>query len=331
MDLEKISPSHPPYQVLGIGSLCIDLLLQVDDQFLDQIDGEKGGSQFIEWDTFNQILSLSPNLPKTAAGGSSANVIKGLAHLDQRCAFLGQIGTDPLSRQFAEEIKQRGITGLFFPSSQPSPRVLCLITPDGQRTMRFTNGYCSEMADIPLHFEFFKGVKLVHLDGYTLRSGNLAERVMKLASQAGATISFDLSSFEIIEEYHARIFSLISRYPCIIFTNEDEIRALTGFSSFEGCRKLQERCSIAVVMMGKEGCLVGHESEIIHSPASPVNPIDTTGAGDLFSCGFLFGYLKGYPIEKCAQIGNLLGAEVVQVEGAELSSGKWQEIKKKLG
>lgn len=321
---------HHPYRVLGVGAACMDLLIPVSDDFLTHVPGEKGGAQPIGIDKLNHILSKSHTLPNIATGGSCANTIKGLAGLEEKCAFLSHIGSDALGEHFIQYMEKLGIVGLFSKSSRPTPRVLCLITPDGQRTMRFCAGCSEEMSDYFLHPDYFKGVKIIHLDAYTLRNGNLTKRVMQLAKEAQATVSIDLSSFEIVREFHDTIIELLTNYVDIVFANEDETKALTGLPPKEGCLKMQEMCPIAVTLMGKEGCLVGHKGKVFRSRAFPAKLVDSTGAGDLFASGFLYGYLQGYSLEKCARLGNRLGSAIVEVQGAELPPEKLEEIRATL-
>lgn len=322
---------HPPYRVLGVGAACMDLLMPVSEDFLSRVPGEKGGAQPIGIEKLNQIISASQTVPHIATGGSCANTLKGLANLREKCAFLSQVGTDALGEHFTAYMRNLGIVGLFSKSALPTPRVLCLITPDGQRTMRFYMGCSEEMSDYFLHPTYFKGVRLVHLDAYTLHNGNLAQRVMQLAKESNAQVSIDLSSFEIVRSYHEKLAELLPNYVDIVFANEDETRALTGLAASEGCLKMQEICPIAVVLRGKNGCLVGHQGELLHSPAfPPTQVVDSTGAGDLFASGFLYGYLQGYSLARCAQLGNRLGSAIVEVQGAELPPEKWKAIRATL-
>lgn len=314
------------HRVLGIGHACMDLLIPVKEEFLAHVPGKKGGSQPIKFELLSHLLSLSDEKPHLATGGSCANTIKGLAGLGEKCAFLSHVGNDPLGEHFIQYMKKLGITGFFSKSIQPTAQVLCLITPDGQRTMRFCAGCSEEMSDDLLHPDYFK-VKLMHIDAYTMRNGNLVENVMKMAKEANVTVSIDLSSFEIIHQFHDSLKKLLLQYVDIVFANEDETKALTGLDPFEGCLKLQGICPIAVVLIGENGCLVGHKGEVFHSPGFPANVVDSTGAGDLFASGFLYGYLQGYPLTKCAEIGNRLGSAIVEVQGAELPLEKWEMIR----
>lgn len=318
-----------PYEVLGIGSACMDLLASIDDEFLAFVPGEKGGAYAIDLELLNQILSRIKKTPVMTTGGSCANTIKGLAHLSIKCALLSHLGDDELGTKFSQTMNEIGVVGLFSTSARPTSRVLCLITPDGQRTMRFCGG-SDEISDTFLHADYFAGVKLVHMEAYSLRNKKLAIKVLQLAKEAGATISIDLSSFEIVREYRSTLQEILPQYVDIVFANADETHALTGLSPTEGSIKLQQMCPIAVILMGKEGCLVGHQGKLFKNPSFSVELIDSTGAGDLFASGFLYGYLQGYPLEECATLGNRLGGAVVEVQGADLPPKKWKIIQDQL-
>lgn len=316
------------YRVIGIGNACVDLLSSIQEEFLANVSGERGGAQAIHSEELTRLLSIMPEEPHLATGGSSANAIKGLASLGEKCAYYTHVGNDQLGDYFIQVMKKLGIECFFSKSLYlPTTQVLCLITPDGQRTMRFCAGCSEEMSEKFLQKEFFKDAKLMHIDAYSMRNGNLVENALRMAEEAQVRVSIDLSSFEIVRQFHKPLMKLLRQYVDIVFANEDEVRALTGFRGVEGCLKLQEYCPIGVVLIGKEGCLVGHEGEVFHSPGFPANLLDSTGAGDLFASGFLYGYLRGFSLRKSAKIGNRLGSAIVEEEGAELPSEKWEIIR----
>lgn len=317
----------PSYRILGIGAACVDLLIPISEDFLRHVPGKKGGAQAISIEEFNHILAQSHIPPSIAAGGSCANAIKGLANLGETCALFSHIGSDAFGEHLAHYMAELGIVELFSKSPLPTQRVLCLITPDGQRTMRFCTGCIDEMSESFLSPAYFEGIQLAHLDAYTLRNGNLTRQAMRFAKQAGAMVSLDLSSFEVIRDYHAPLMELLSNYVDIVFANRDEVKALLGLNPIESCLKLQEICSIAVVLLGNEGCLVGHQGQFFHCPAFPAKLVDSTGAGDLFGSGFLYGYLQGYPLTHCATLGNRLGGAVIEMQGADIPPEKWEVIK----
>ena len=186
------------------------------------------------------------------------------------------------------------------------------------------------MCSSDLKREFFEGVKLVHIEGYTLLRGDLTLKAMEMAKQAGAKVSFDLASFELAGSFKKEIIDMLTHHVDILFANADETRSLTGLTPDQGCSMLKDLCDIAVVSLNKDGCLIGHGPEVMHCIAYPVEPLDTTGAGDLFAAGFLHGYLTGQSLPRCAHYGALTAAEVVQVFGAEIPDETWQHLRKKI-
>jgi sugar/nucleoside kinase (ribokinase family) len=314
------------YQVLGIGTACMDLVIPVEDEFLQHVPGKKGGAQQIDFETMQTIIAKSGTQPQIATGGSCANAIKSLAKLGESCALLGKIGQDEMGVQFAHYMYQAGVIPLFIPGQSPTARVLCLVTPDGQRTMRFFEGCSPEMTESQLHLDYFQRSALIHLEGYALRNKGLIQKSIELAKQAHVKVSLDLASFEIVQQFKKEIWELLPLVD-ILFGNEDEIRTLTEADSQDGCALLRKTCPLVVVLIGKEGCLVGSSEGVFHSPGFPVHAVDSTGAGDFFASGFLYGYLRGYPLATCARFGNLLGSRIVQVFGAELPESEWEEIR----
>jgi sugar/nucleoside kinase (ribokinase family) len=319
------------YKVLGIGAPCIDVLVKADFDIIQSLGIKGGSTQIDQMFIPNLLTKLNEAKLILAPGGSSSNTIKGLANLGHSCAFYGKRGNDKFGQQFVQSIKELGITSLVTTSKTHSTQLcLCLISPDGDRTMRCYPGAANEISSKDITPDLFEGVTLVHIEGYALYMNDpqFTQTVMQMAKANGARISFDLSSFEMVNMFKPLILHLLRNYIDIVFANADEVKALTGLDPYEGCKNLKNHCDIAVVMVGKEGCYVGSKDHIIQSPASEVNVIDTTGAGDLFVSGFLHGILKDLPLETCAQYGNLTGAAVVGVYGAEISATKWDEIKK---
>ncbi len=323
----------PDYEVLGLGAPIVDQILGVSEEFLTKIPGSKGGTLPVDYVTMCNIVKESKAEPLFIAGGSGANTIKGLAHLGKKGALLGKIGNDPLGKKFLQTIKSLGIVSLYLTTETPTAQVVSLVTPDGERTMRSFLGASQEMQSDDLNPAVFEGVKLVHIEGYSLQNdqdGSLVKKTMELAKNAGCQISFDLSSFEIVERHKKIIVNLIADYCQIVFANRQEIKALAQCEPEKGCDILKDLCDIAVILQGRDGCWVGQGTEKFLYPAIPVVPVDTTGAGDFFACGFLYGYLQRRSLQECAYFGTLLGSAVVQVIGAELSQELWEELKQQM-
>ena len=318
--------------VVGVGAPCMDLIVHVDDTFLEQIGG-KGGSQQIPWDQLEGMLHDAKHFPEALkAGGSCANTVRGLANLGEDCCFCGKMGHDEMGKLFHKQLTKDGIS--FYPHFDKlhTQIVLSLITSDGDRTMRCYPGAANEMGSGELNASIFTDARIVPVEAYMLysRDSHFVRTIMQLAKQANAAVSFDLSSFYLVNLKREMMFELIRDYVDILFANADEIRTLTGLEPYEACKEMQKYCEIVVIMIGKDGCLVGSNGNIIRSPASSARVIDTTGAGDLFASGFLHGWLSGYSLEECAWIGNLTGGAVCEVDGAEIPQHKWEEIKAKI-
>jgi sugar/nucleoside kinase (ribokinase family) len=314
-------------EVSGIGSPMLDHLLYISEEYLEKIPGEKWGMEVVNFDTILKIIEESNAVPEQVAGGSCSNTIKGLASLGHSCRVTGKIGQDSIGERVKEHMQNLNIDTAYLYSSTPTAHVACLITPDGKRTLRCYMGACSEMTPEDLDPKLFEGIKVVHFEGYSLLCPGLTIRGMELAKKAGAAISFDMGSFEMVKNFRDIILGLLGEYVDIVFVNQDEIQALVNNGPEEGCRILSELCGIAVVMLGEDGSLVGYDKKIEKCPAFPVKPTDTTGAGDLFASGFLHGYLLGLPPNLCALYGAITGSAVVQVVGAEIPPETWPKIK----
>lgn len=318
------------YDVLGIGAPIIDQILQVSEEYLATLPEKKGGMQLTHSDNIRQIIKDSKSKETAFPGGSCSNVIRGLANFGHKCALMGKIGNDELGGNFIKGLKELGIIPLYSKDLEPTAQALCLVTPDGQRTFYTYMGAGEKMNEEDLNPSFFQNISLVHIEGYALNNGDLAKRSMEYAKAAGAKISFDLANFNIAESFRESLADLLSCYVDIVFANEQEVSILTGATPKQGCSILQNLCSTAVVTLGKEGCWVGSHGKLLKYPAYPENPLDTTGAGDLFTSGFLHGYLSGFPVETCAHYGALASAAVVQILGAELPPEAWAKLKRQI-
>lgn len=319
------------YSVLGIGDPIIDLIYQVDDSLLERLKIEKGGSVKIDFPSFIKLLTILPQGPlKIVPGGSCANTLKGLSCLGQKTAFIGKVGKDEMADKFAQSLNVYNITSLLISSEKNTSQLASLVTPDGQRTMRCCLGAANDLKDHDIEDNPFIDIKHLHMDGYMLHNDNVVMKSAKLAKCLGASVSIDLASFEVVHTYKKLIQNLLGEYIDIVFANEAEAKALTGLDPEEACRTLQEQCPIAVILVGKDGCWVGCKGQVFHCPTTPLEVIDSTGAGDLFASGFLHGFLENLPLETCAKYGNLTGGACVITVGAELPKETWEEVQKNM-
>jgi sugar/nucleoside kinase (ribokinase family) len=313
------------FEILGIGTPILDYLINVSDEYIKSLSTVHGSSVLIDYSSLQKILSKLTS-QKMVSGGCAANAIKGLTRQGHSCGFFGKIGKDEPGKIFSESIESYGVISLVKESELPTGQVICLITPNHERTMRAYLGAGAEMDQRDLKKEFFEGVRLVHIEGYLLNRDAVVETAMKFAKEAGALISFDLSSFEIVNDYKKYISELLCTYVNIVFANEEEAHTLTGLPPEKACSLLKDLCQIAVVKAGANGCWGSSKTESTFHASYPVNVVDTTGAGDLFASGFLHSYLQEKSLEECLRNGSYLASRVIQVFGAEISEKQWLEI-----
>ena len=318
-------------KVTGVGSPIMDLLAHVSDEFISTYAGEKGGMVLVDG---QEMAALVSNLPddelKFAAGGSAANTLFAIARLGMSCGFVGKVGKDDNADKYLNIFKQYGgdVSRFKYNNEVPTAECLSLVTPDYERTMRTFLGAAATLTPDEISVDDFAGFTHVHVEGYLLFNQELILAVLERASQAGCTISLDLGSFEIVTAFKDLINDILEKYIDIVFANEDESEAFCGSKDPEvGLAALSDKCSVAVVKLGAEGSLIQDEVGVTKVAANMVDSaVDTTGAGDYWAAGFLYGYLNGYTMDICGQMGSILGAEVVQQLGAELPEERWEAV-----
>lgn len=300
------------YEVLSFGNAIIDYIVFVDEE---AIEGGMGGSFHVPLEHFESIIGENPiKLP----GGSAPNTMKSLASFGYSCAIIGRIGNDEDGIHYRETLKSRGVDPLFTEYETGTGRVVCMITPDGKRTMRSYLGDFSDFAPFPYDESAYEGAQIFHIEGYQIRNLDLLKSMTQKAKAAGALISLDLGCHELVKDFHTYHDELIDHHIDLLFCNGDEARELTGLEPKEACHSLSKRCTTAVVTMGADGGYVASGGEIFHYPAIKAPQVDDTGAGDNFIAGFFHGLLSGYDLEECAHEGAKLASQVVQVIGTDL-------------
>ena len=315
-------------KVLGIGAPCVDLTYYVDDSFLKSANILKGDAEHLASHEFEDLRRYcnSHFVPIVGVGGSSSNTIKGLANLGHSTSFLGKIGNDPQGELYLNNINQCNVQSHLIISPLPTSQVAVFVTEDHERSFLSFSGAGQHLKSDEISSKIFTGVSHVHIEGYMLDSFETAEKVMQLASASGATISLDAGCARIARTYKNDYLKLLQEYVTIAFANERELEELFNLPSKEGALALSRYCQIGVVQTGRNGCLVAAKGREFSSPAIAVDPIDTTGAWDLFACGFIHGYLAGYDLKDCAWVGNLIGGTAVTVIGAEIPDELWPDL-----
>jgi len=319
-------------KVLGMGNALVDVMTRLnDDKILKEFNLPKGSMQLVSKEFSNRLLAGTLGLQKTqSSGGSAANTIHGLARLGVESGFVGKIGTDNLGKFFEEDMKQSGINPMLFHDLEETGRSIALISPDSERTFATYLGAAIDLQAEDVVSDLFEGYGYFHVEGYLVQNQELLRKALRLAKSHGLTTSIDMASYNVVRENKAILTQLVEEYVDIVFANEQEAEAFTGKKVKESLKSIAGMCQIAVVKTGIKGSVIRQGDQEFKTGIVEVNSIDSTGAGDLYGSGFLYGLSKGLSISRCAEIGALCGGHITEVIGAKLDNEKWETIKEKI-
>ncbi|MEC8333483.1 MAG: adenosine kinase [Verrucomicrobiota bacterium] len=316
--------------IIGVGNPIVDAIALVEEAYLSQIDGDKGGMVLVNEDVISELIASLPTTPVTAPGGSAGNTLFALARMGASCSYLGKIGSCKEGVFYRDSFaKLGGDITRFKTGSVPNGRCLSLVTPDGERTMRTDLGAALSLSPDEISAADFVGCTHAHIEGYLLFNESLMYKVIESAKEAECTISLDLASFEVVNATKNILPEILRDYVDIVFANEEEGAAFTGISDDYPAiaLKLAELCEISAVKLGAHGSYIANNRNVEKIESIPAaRVVDTTGAGDLWAAGFLFGWSQNRPLTECAKIGSILGAAVVQQQGSTLPENLWEDI-----
>jgi len=314
--------------VIGIGNALTDIMTMLPNNDVIQTLGyPKGSMQLVDRNASQKVLDVIKNIPQAiTSGGSAANTIHGLAKLGIETAFIGKVGKDEFGNFFSTDLKNSGIKPILLNSETASGRAIALVTPDSERTFAVYLGSAVELIANDIKQEYFSGYSYFHIEGYLLQNHELMIKATSEAKKAGLKVSLDLASFNVVEENRDFLHDFVKKYVDIVFANEEEAKSYTGLNPLEALHTIAEECEIAIVKIGKEGSYVKHNGKVYTISSIKANSIDTTGAGDLYASGFLYGLLKNLSFEKAGKIGSLLSGNVIETIGAKMTSEKWKSL-----
>ncbi len=313
-------------RVVGIGSALVDELVFVDDGFVRTFAGSKGGTELINHEQLSRLRSSFHTVPKRVPGGSAANTIFGLAALGMPTTLITKVGNDEAGRFYRQHTAAAGVSTEAFKthSLQKTGTCVSMITPDSQRTMRTFLGAAATMWPEEIEDRDFRDCRHAHVEGYLLFNQDLLLHVLRRARENGCTISLDLSSPEVVAASRDILPDILGDYVDMVFANEDEAAFFCGKrDEMKGLAALAEHCPTAVVKLGTRGVIMQHGNQHYQFPALKVKAIDTTGAGDIWAAGFLYGILNNSSVSLAAAIGASAAAAVVQVTGAVVPREAW--------
>ncbi len=326
-------------KILGMGNALVDIMIPLEsDSILEMLDLPKGSMQLVDKERSTNVLSALKDYQKSlSAGGSAANTIHGLAMLGAKAGYIGVIGEDELGGFFVRDLIQAGVDPHMIHSNQETGRAVALITPDSERTFATFLGAAIELSashlvpsGLPSGSSIFKGYGYFHIEGYLVQNHELIRQAVKLAREHGLIVSLDMASYNVVDANRDFLLSIITEFVDIVFANEDEARSLTGLEPEDALEALSDLVKIAVVKTGSSGSLVksGPDRSVIG--IIDVNPVDTTGAGDLYASGFLFGHANGLSLAQCGTLGALLAGNVIEFIGAKMPADRWEQIRSQV-
>src|SRR3954469_19154640 len=315
------------YDVLGIGNAIFDVLVRTDEEFLARHGMTKGGMALIDE---ARALAIYGDMGKDSgaavemSGGSAANTMGGIASLGARTAFIGKIKDDQIGRLYSHDIKAANVAFATTPATG-GPATGCsyiLVTPDGQRTMNTYLGAAQELMPGDIDPAEIAASSIVYLEGYLWDPKNAKDAFLKasgIAHDSGRQVALTLSDAFCVDRYRGEFLDLMRKGAVdLIFANEAELHSLYQTSDFDGAlAALRQDIALGVVTRSEKGCVVATRDNVTAVPAFSVEKlVDTTGAGDLFAAGFLFGLVRGAGHEDAGKLGALAAAEVIQHIGA---------------
>ena len=317
-------------KILGIGNALVDILVHIDnDEILDRLHLSKGGMDMIDAQRKREILEVIAEMPQTlATGGSTSNTIHGLARLGATAGYIGKVGNDEMGKLFKQECERFGVIPHLIESDEDTGVAITFISPNAERTFATYLGAAATMQPEQVDEKIFDNYDLIHIEGYLIFNHDLILDVCKKAKAHGLQISMDMASYNLIESNLEFVKMLLRDYVDIIFANEEEAKAFTGVEQIEALHKLSEDCSIAIVKVGKDGSYIKMNGEVTAIAPVDAQRIDTTGAGDIYASGFLYGLVNDYSALKAGNLASYLSSRLIEYVGAKLPDEEWEAIKK---
>lgn len=318
-------PSTTRLDVVCVGNALVDVLASASDELLGELDLVKGTMALVDHERAAAIYDRMGTTTE-ASGGSAANTAAGVAALGGRAAFLGRVADDGLGRAFTHDIRSVGVA--FDPTPTPavpgevvSGHCLVLVTDDAERTMATHLGVASDFGAVDLHGGHLASTQVVYLEGYLWEqpTAKAAMReAIEIAHLNDASVALTVSDPFCVEHHRAEFLELLGGDLELLFANEEEAMMLFATSTFDAAvDAVAETGVLAVLTRGARGSVVVTASGPVEVPAAPVGQVvDTTGAGDLFAAGFLYGITNGLPPEEAARLGGVCAAEVISHVGA---------------
>lgn len=323
--------------VVGIGNAIVDVLAHMDENFLVRENLIKGSMALIDasraealYNSMSEVIAIS--------GGSAANTIAGLSELGGKGGFIGRVRDDELGRTFIEDLKSLSVEYTNIPASNgpPTGRCLIIVTPDAERTLNTYLGAGADLEPNDIDEDLIRSARITYLEGYLWDRPNAKQafnKASEVAHNSNGKIAFSLSDSFCVDRWRQEFHSLIEQDIDILFANEDEIKSLYQVNEFDNAVNLiKNSCEIVVLTRAEKGSVIISGTDIFEISAEQVpRVVDTTGAGDLFAAGFLYGLSRSLDLHACGRLGGVVAAEIISHIGARPEISLSELVVEKLG
>jgi sugar/nucleoside kinase (ribokinase family) len=319
-------------KIVGIGNAIVDIVLDLDsEKVLKENAIPKGSKEHVNKKKFDQIYNaLDISQATVSSGGSAANTISALGNLGFDTSFLGVAADDEYGKLFESEMSDSGIKLNLIKKEGETGKILHLISSDKEATTIGYSGVNSKFEPRDLSEQYFYGYNYLYIDGYLMNNHELMEALADFGKLNYMKVVFDIASSHFAEGNREFLKKFIKNKVDILFANDLEIFSYTGQEPERAIRKIAKDCDIVVAKLGSRGSYIQRGEEFYHISAAPVDPIDASGAGDLYAAGFLYGLMEDYHLTHCGKVGAFLASKILSRKGARFSFEEWREIKKMI-
>ena len=313
------SPTDPPtaFDVLGIGNALVDVLSTEEESFVERMALVKGSMTLIDTERAEELYAAMGDKTEMS-GGSAANTLSGVASFGGRAAYIGRVKDDGLGKAFGHDLNSLGVhfSADLATDGDPTGRCMIVVTPDGERTMNTYLGASATLCADHLDRDLIGSAKVTFLEGYLFDRDDAKEAfrlAARTAHEAGRKVALTLSDSFCVDRHREDFLALVEDGVDILFANEEEITKLYGVDTFEeGVEAVRGCCDIAAVTRGRQGSVVVTATdEVPIAPHEVPKRVDTTGAGDLYAAGFLYGWSQRRPLHECGRLGSIAAAAVI--------------------
>ncbi len=318
------------HDVVSIGNPLMDILIDVEEGFLKEVGLIKGNMHILnEEETKKLEKKLEKNRIKLAPGGSEANTLTALSMLGHKVVYFGKVGKDAHGEDYHNKLIENGVISKVVKVDGMTGRAITFITPDSERTFATHLGVATLLGDNEINEADIIKARFLHITGYTLdgeTTRKAAIRALNIAKSNNVKTCLDLADPNILRRNKKLLSSIIKEYVNIVIANENEAKAFTGEEPEQAIKTLSEMSDIAIIKLGEKGSLIKNKDNLIRIAGFKANAIDTTGAGDIYTAGFLYGLLNDLDLKTSGEIASFIASKVVEVKGARLDRMPIEEI-----